>query len=114
MKGEISVTVAESVPATVLLARLISDPVKPDTPSEKIAVKWIAAVVELAYIGSAWVPAWLMVTETGFGVGVRVTVAVRVRVAADVGVLVLVRVGVSVAVVVAVLVCVEVDVWVAI
>ena len=56
--GPLPVTVAESVPPTVLPAKLMSLAVKPVTVSLKVTVKLIG----LALVGSAWPAAWLIVT----------------------------------------------------
>ena len=52
------VTVAVSVPLTVLPAKLMSPAVKPVTVSLKVTVKLIG----LALVGSPWPAAWLIVT----------------------------------------------------
>lgn len=84
--GPVWLTVAVIVPVAVVPLKLMSEPVKPVTPSEKTAVKWSFLLAESAKSGSACPTARLMVTVTGVlvRVGVNVKVAVRVRVAVDV------------------------------
>ena len=56
--GPVPVTTAESVPPTVLPAKLMSLAAKPVTVSLKVTVKLIG----LVFVGSAWPAAWLIVT----------------------------------------------------